>query len=79
MNTQQPDVTTVYKVTGMTCGHCEGAVAEEVTALEGVREAKAAAASGLLTVTSTTAPDTAFDEAVAAAVDEAGYELVGRV
>ncbi|MDG9702086.1 heavy-metal-associated domain-containing protein [Streptomyces sp. DH37] len=68
-------VTTTYKVTGMTCGHCEGAVSEEISAIDGVTEVKAAAPTGLVTVTSTREPD---DEAVRAAVDEAGYELVGR-
>ncbi|MEV4438229.1 heavy-metal-associated domain-containing protein [Streptomyces sp. NPDC049577] len=67
--------TTVFKVTGMTCGHCESAVTEEVSALAGVTAVKAVAASGLVTVTATGPLD---DEAVRAAVDEAGYELVGR-
>ncbi|WP_030204753.1 heavy-metal-associated domain-containing protein [Streptomyces sp. NRRL S-87] len=68
-------VTTVYKVSGMTCGHCEGAVTAEVSALPGVTSVKAVAATGEVTVVSTTALDA---EAVRAAVDEAGYELVGR-
>ncbi|MDK1476135.1 heavy-metal-associated domain-containing protein [Streptomyces sp. 549] len=79
MSTQQPNTTAVYKVTGMTCGHCEGAVVGEVSQIEGVAAVEAAAASGLVTVTSAVPADAAFDEAVAAAVDEAGYELVGRV
>ncbi|MCC3778114.1 cation transporter, partial [Streptomyces sp. UNOB3_S3] len=29
-------VTTVYKVQGMTCGHCETAVTKEVSAVAGV-------------------------------------------
>ncbi|MEV3928245.1 MULTISPECIES: heavy-metal-associated domain-containing protein [unclassified Streptomyces] len=68
-------VTTVYEVKGMTCGHCEGAVSEEISGLEGVTSVKAEAATGRVTVASA-APLT--DEAVRAAVDEAGYELVGR-
>ncbi|MCI0385795.1 heavy-metal-associated domain-containing protein [Streptomyces sp. CNQ085] len=68
-------VTTTYKVTGMTCGHCEGAVDSEVSAIDGVTEVKAVASTGLVTVTTTGEPD---DEAVRAAVDEAGYELAGR-
>ncbi|WSV70256.1 heavy-metal-associated domain-containing protein [Streptomyces sp. NBC_01012] len=66
---------TVYEVKGMTCGHCEGAVTEEVSGIEGVTSVKAEAASGRVTVASA-APLT--DDAVRAAVDEAGYELVGR-
>jgi copper chaperone CopZ len=67
-------VTTVYKVSGMTCGHCEGAVSSEVSALAGVSSVTAVAASGLVTVVSEAPLDEA---AVRAAVDEAGYELVG--
>ncbi|MEI7030397.1 heavy-metal-associated domain-containing protein [Streptomyces pratensis] len=72
---QTDSVTTVYEVTGMTCGHCEGAVVEEVSEIAGVTSVEAVASTGLVTVTSK-APVT--DEAVRAAVDEAGYELVGR-
>ncbi|AEN10065.1 MULTISPECIES: heavy-metal-associated domain-containing protein [unclassified Streptomyces] len=68
-------VTTVYEVTGMTCGHCEGAVSEEISGLEGVTSVTAEASSGRVTVTSAAALP---EEAVRAAVDEAGYELVGR-
>ncbi|MDQ0943408.1 heavy-metal-associated domain-containing protein [Streptomyces sp. V1I1] len=68
-------VTTVYQVTGMTCGHCEGAVTSELSELPGVTSVKAVAASGQVTVVS----DAPLDEtAVREAVDEAGYELVGQ-
>ncbi|MGP4003049.1 heavy-metal-associated domain-containing protein [Streptomyces sp. 8N706] len=68
-------VTTTYRVSGMTCGHCEGAVTEEVSTLDGVSSVEAVAATGLVTVTSSAPLD---EESVRAAVDEAGYELVGR-
>lgn len=68
-------VTAVYEVKGMTCGHCEGAVTEEISAIDGVTEVKAVASTGQVTVSSR-APLT--EEAVRAAVDEAGYEYVGR-
>jgi copper chaperone CopZ len=68
-------VTTVYKVSGMTCGHCEGAVSQEISALDGVTAVTAVAKTGEVTVTSTAQLD---EEAIRAAVDEAGYELVGR-
>lgn len=68
--------TTVYRVTGMTCGHCEGAVTSEISALPGVTSVKAVAASGEVTVVSA-AP--LADEDVRAAVDEAGYEFAGQV
>ncbi|WLW50140.1 heavy-metal-associated domain-containing protein [Streptomyces sp. YU58] len=68
-------VTTTYKVSGMTCGHCEGAVSQEISVLDGVTEVKAVAKTGEVTVTSAAPLD---EEAVRAAVDEAGYELVGQ-
>lgn len=71
----QGAVTTVYQVTGMTCGHCEGAVSEEISALAGVSSVKAVASTGQVTVVSATPLD---EEAVRAAVDEAGYELAGQ-
>ncbi|WP_406395146.1 heavy-metal-associated domain-containing protein [Streptomyces sp. NBC_00887] len=67
-------VTTVYEVKGMTCGHCEGAVSEEISGIEGVSSVKAEASTGRVTVASR-AP--LAEDAVRAAVDEAGYELVG--
>ncbi|WP_369032846.1 MULTISPECIES: heavy-metal-associated domain-containing protein [Streptomyces] len=70
------EVTAVYKVSGMTCGHCEGAVSEEISAIDGVTSVKAVAETGEVTVTSTAPLD---EEAVRASVDEAGYELVGSV
>ncbi|KUL52769.1 heavy-metal-associated domain-containing protein [Streptomyces sp. NRRL S-1521] len=72
--TPQGAVTTVYEVTGMTCGHCEGAVSSEISEIAGVGSVEAVAATGLVTVVSAAPLD---EEAVRAAVDEAGYELVG--
>ncbi|MEU3744042.1 MULTISPECIES: heavy-metal-associated domain-containing protein [Streptomyces] len=67
------ELTTVYQVKGMTCGHCEGAVSSEISEIPGVSSVTAVAKTGEVTVVS----DAALDrEAVAAAVDEAGYELV---
>ncbi|MFF5188243.1 heavy-metal-associated domain-containing protein [Streptomyces sp. NPDC000345] len=68
-------VTTVYTVSGMSCGHCEGAVSGEISGLPGVTSVKAVAATGEVTVVSAAPLD---DEAVRAAVDEAGFELTGR-
>ena len=64
---------TEYTVRGMTCGHCASAVTEEVAKIPGVIDVDVDAAGGRVTVRST-GPVT--DEAVAAAVDEAGYEVV---
>ncbi|MGW2647743.1 heavy-metal-associated domain-containing protein [Streptomyces sp. NPDC001393] len=68
-------VTTVYKVTGMSCGHCEGSVSGEISQLPGVSSVKAVASTGEVTVVSEAPLD---DDAVRAAVDEAGFELAGR-
>ncbi len=68
--------TTTVQVAGMTCGHCVSAVTEELTALPGVTDVSVdlvAGGTSPVTVTSETPLD---DTAVAAAVDEAGYELV---
>ncbi|GGX54070.1 heavy-metal-associated domain-containing protein [Streptomyces fructofermentans] len=67
-------VTTVYQVSGMSCGHCEGAVSGEISGIAGVTSVKAVASTGEVTVVSTAALDA---EAVRAAVDEAGFELAG--
>ncbi|KAB2977105.1 MULTISPECIES: heavy-metal-associated domain-containing protein [unclassified Streptomyces] len=69
-------VTAVYKVSGMSCGHCEGAVSGEISELAGVSSVQAVAATGEVTVVSAAPLD---DAAVREAVDEAGFELVGRI
>jgi copper chaperone len=66
--------TTSYTVVGMTCGHCVNAVTEEVGAVPGVTAVDVDLASGGLTVTSTEPVD---DDAVRAAVEEAGYQIAG--
>lgn len=63
-------VTSEYQVTGMTCGHCEMSIREEVGAIGSVEQVDVSAATGRLVVTSTEPID---DAAVLAAVDEAGY------
>ncbi len=72
MTAQDTATTAVHTVTGMTCGHCEKAVTEELSALPGVTSATADAATGRVTVTSTAPLD---GSAVRAAVEEAGYAL----
>ncbi|MFB7912113.1 heavy-metal-associated domain-containing protein [Kitasatospora sp. NPDC059146] len=66
--------TITYTVSGMSCGHCEKAISEELSALAGVTEVAADAQAGTVTVSST-AP--LAEEQVRTAIDEAGYELVG--
>lgn len=66
--------TQTYTVTGMTCQHCVNAVTEELTGIDGVTGVDVELDGGRVTVTSNAPLDAA---AVAAAVDEAGYELAG--
>ncbi|MEB4211249.1 heavy metal-associated domain-containing protein [Mycobacterium sp. 94-17] len=65
--------TSEYRVSGMSCGHCEAAVRAEVARIPGVDEVTVSAATGRLVVTGTQPIDTG---AVLGAVDEAGYEAV---
>jgi copper ion binding protein len=67
-------VTTTYQVQGMTCGHCVSSVSAEVGAIKGVSDVRVDLATGQVTVTSESPLDI---ETVRAAVDEAGYDLVG--
>ena len=61
-----------YAVVGMTCDHCVRAVTEELAKLEGVTAVDVDLATGAVTVAADAPLD---DAAVAAAVDEAGYEV----
>ena len=68
-------VTTNFAVTGMTCSHCVNAVTEEVSAVAGVDAVEidlVVGGASRVTVTSAAEPDR---DAIAAAVDEAGYAL----
>ncbi|MFF5633641.1 cation transporter [Streptomyces sp. NPDC012825] len=68
-------VTTAYTVSGMSCGHCKAAITAAVGALPGVVSVDVDVDGGLVTVTTGGAPD---DAAIAAAVEDAGYEPTGR-
>jgi len=65
--------TTEFQVAGMSCGHCETAVREEVEQIDGVEGVQVSAATGRLVVT---AAKPVEDAAVLAAVEEAGYSAV---
>ncbi|MGP9745941.1 heavy-metal-associated domain-containing protein [Brachybacterium sp. AOP29-B2-41] len=65
--------TTQFQVTGMTCGHCEMSVREEVSELAGVQGVEVSHETGQLIVSSEQPVDEA---AVLAAVTEAGYSAV---
>lgn len=60
-----------YTVAGMTCGHCEMSVKEEIGEIAGVTEVTADHATGAVSVSG----EGFTDEQVAAAIAEAGYEL----
>jgi copper chaperone len=62
-----------YTVEGMTCDHCVQAVTSEVGRVPGVTGVTVDLAAGAVTVTG----ETVDDAAITAAVDEAGYTLVG--
>lgn len=64
--------TNSFTVKGMTCGHCVGAVKEEVGQLSGVLDVAIDLPTGRVTVTSETVVDL---DTVRGAVEEAGYEL----
>ncbi len=66
------NTTTIFTVTGMTCGHCVAAVTQEVSKLDHVIGVDVTLATGSVTVQSEGPIDPiAFIEAV----DEAGYEV----
>ena len=68
--------TTTIQVAGMTCGHCVSAVTEELTQLPGVTDVQVELVAGGTSPVTVTSEEPLDDAAVAAAVDEAGYELV---
>lgn len=66
--------TTRITITGMTCGHCEASVREELGELAGVGSVVADHVAGTAVVESAAPLD---HDAVRAAVEEAGYAVVG--
>lgn len=66
-------MTSEYRVAGMTCGHCEMSIREEVGHLSGVAAVDVSADSGLLRVSG---DGSVNDEDILAAVHAAGYTAV---
>ncbi|MGZ4591801.1 MAG: heavy-metal-associated domain-containing protein [Actinomycetes bacterium] len=64
---------TTFRVEGMTCGHCERAITEEISQLAGVDQVSVDLPNGTVTVIAQHPVDRAD---IAAAVDEAGYTLL---
>ncbi|WP_040163846.1 heavy-metal-associated domain-containing protein [Microbacterium gorillae] len=67
--------TETYRVEGMTCGHCAQAVTSEVSGVTGVTAAVVDLEANTVAVTADIQP---APDAIAAAVEEAGYTLTGR-
>lgn len=65
--------TSTFQVDGMSCGHCVNAVRSEVSTIEEVTAVEVDLATGQVTVNSDTPVDT---DAVSAAVEAAGYQVV---
>lgn len=69
-------LTTVYAVAGMTCGHCRSTVTRVVGELDGVTSVAVDLEAGTVTVTTAAEPD---DALLSRVIEDAGYELTGRV
>ena len=68
--------TQIFPVTGLTCGHCVGAITSEVKAVPGVTDVLIDLVSGGTSILSVTADKSITDAEVIAALDEAGeYQL----
>jgi copper chaperone CopZ len=70
--TRSATTTATHTIAGMTCGHCVQAVGDELRKLDGVVSVEVDLAGGRAVIESTRA--LATDE-VAAAINDAGYEL----
>lgn len=62
--------TTIFRVSGMSCDHCKRAIQEEVGRVAGVTAVDVDLDTKLVTV-----HGDAPDDALRAAIDEAGYEV----
>ncbi|CPR12893.1 heavy metal transport/detoxification protein [Mycobacterium bohemicum DSM 44277] len=65
--------TSEYRVSGMSCAHCEAAIRGEVARIPGVQGVDVSADTGRLVVVSSAPID---ERTVLGAVDEAGFEAV---
>ncbi|MCC5952221.1 MAG: heavy-metal-associated domain-containing protein [Acidimicrobiia bacterium] len=61
-----------YEVPGISCDHCKAAIEGEVAPVTGVERVTVDVASRTVTVSGD-----ASDDAVRAAIDEAGYDVAG--
>ncbi len=64
---------TTVKISGMTCGHCEGRVSAEIGKIDGVSSVKAIASDGIAIISSDSELDVAQ---ISQAVHVAGYKVL---
>ena len=75
-NPMSEQTTQTFQVTGMTCGHCAGAVTDELTELPGVTDVAVDLVAGGTSTVRVTGDRAVSDDLVAAALEEAGdYRL----
>ena len=67
------------QVEGMTCSHCVNAVVKEISLLDNVADVSVSLEPEGTSAVSFTAPQAPSAESLRAAIDEAGYEMVGEV
>lgn len=73
---ESPMTTHSYAVSGMTCGHCAGAVTSELKALDGVTDVHVELVAGGTSTVTVTSSEPLDEAQVVAALDEAGdYQL----
>lgn len=66
-----------YAVSGMTCGHCVGAVTSELKSIDGVSDVQVELVAGGTSTVTVTSAEPLHESQVVAALDEAGtYQLV---
>ena len=70
--------TTTISVDGMTCGHCVQSVTEELTAIPGVQDVSVELHAGGSSPVTVVSDEPLDDDAVRAAVEEAGYAITPR-
>ena len=71
--------TQTFPVTGMTCGHCVGAVTSELSVLAGVTDVQIDLVVDGTSTVRVTADQELSDDEVALALDEAGdYKLASK-
>jgi copper chaperone CopZ len=80
MTTKENHMSTqTFPVTGLTCGHCVGAITSELIVLAGVTDVQIDLVVDGTSTVKVTADDALSDDEVALALDEAGdYKLASK-